>query len=1050
MDRRSFIRAAGGLALAGVATQIPASGAEDQLAAVRTRPRVLIFEEPSFPQGEIPLPEKTRLIEALGGFDCIFAGLDDFQSRLAARDIDVVLTPYGSHFSKEAYGAFSAYLIAGGNWVNLGGIPLSLPVVRDGSAWRTETSTTAYHKKLGITQAFPVDGATIAAYRSSGLTEEPRLSAEEVFELYVRFTGTKDLPSEDGSAGPRDAVLRPAVSALGNRQELIAAPVVVIDRLQGPFAGGRWVLANFRGTIDVSAVRSFLTCAADGASELSARMSFACYLPGETPTVSVRFHRPGKAAQERAAGECQVEVYDNRRKLRELSFPLAGIGATVSADSGMDLAHLAPGFYEVRVSLPVLPATSNKPARLRYTTGFWIYDRSLLEQGTPFTAGEQYLVRDGVPYPVTGTTYMGSDVHRKFLLEPNPYVWDADFAAMRESGVNMVRTGIWTGWKNLMLDVGAPNEAAFRAMDAFVLTAKRHQIPLVMTFFAFLPESWGGLNPYLDPRSVAAQKEFVTLFARRYRMVPDLIWDLINEPSFCSPDHLWQCRPNYDAFEVAAWNSWLRERYPAATEAAERSRLQELYRAAADEPISLPALEEFDDANIFNDRRPIKVADYRLFAQEMFRRWVSEMAAVIRANGQKAQLVTVGQDEGGTYERPGNQFFCNEVDFTCLHNWWLNDHLLWDNVVTKAPGKLNLVEETGVMMYETIEGKAWRTEPEVANLLDRKMAIALGAGAAGFIEWVWNTNPFMALDNEAAIGFHRADGTPKPELASFRRYASFMAAHRKQLSHRAEADVLMVIPHSQMFSVRNYATEATQRSVRAMQYHCRVPMRAVSEYALNADHPGAKLVIVPSPRTLTGAAWTALAAMAERGSCVVLTGTFDRDDHFLLADRMQPLGVKAVSAPVMSEESLRIDGTSFRLNYRDDKMQRIEKAVVAGQDGPSVMTIERGKGKILWSPLPVELSEPVEPNVALYTYALKLAGIVPEFTMDEPDPSVLVSPTVFGDNVLLTLVSEGDRETVVSLLHSISGRRLSVALHPQKGTMLLLDRTKGTTLAALE
>ena len=76
------------------------------------------------------------------------------------------------------------------------------------------------------------------------------------------------------------------------------------------------------------------------------------------------------------------------------------------------------------------------------------------------------------------------------------------------------------------------------------------------------------------------------------------------------------------------------------------------------------------------------------------------------------------------------------MDFTCLHNWWLNDHLVWDNVVTKAPGRLNLVEETGVMMYETIEGKAWRTEPEVASLLDRKMAVALGAGGAGFIEWV--------------------------------------------------------------------------------------------------------------------------------------------------------------------------------------------------------------------------------------------------------------------------------------------------------------------------
>ena len=119
MDRRGFIRAAGSLALAGVVTQLPASGSEGQGDAERPRPRVFIFEESLFPSGEIPLPERTRLVQELSGFDCQFAGLDALQERLAARDVDVLLTPYGSHFPKEAYGAFSAYLLAGGNWVNL-------------------------------------------------------------------------------------------------------------------------------------------------------------------------------------------------------------------------------------------------------------------------------------------------------------------------------------------------------------------------------------------------------------------------------------------------------------------------------------------------------------------------------------------------------------------------------------------------------------------------------------------------------------------------------------------------------------------------------------------------------------------------------------------------------------------------------------------------------------------------------------------------------------------------------------------------------------------
>jgi hypothetical protein len=1049
MDRRRFIRAAGTLALAGVATQIAPAAAGEPHDDPQRKPRVLILEEPAFPRGEAAVPDRAALEGVFSGFDVAFLGAAEFSARLAAGGADVAVTPYGSYFPKEAASALREYLAKGGNWVNLGGVPLSRPVVREAQGWRAEASTTAYHKNLGITQAFPVDAALIASYRSPGFRQELALTASEIFELYVRFTDAKDFPAEDGSAGPRDAVLRPMVVGLDGSGEALAAPVIAIDRLMGPYAGGRWLLANFRGTISAPALREMIAHAAEGAGELTARMSLACYHDGEIPSLTVRLLRPSGEVRKRIAGPCQVELVDGRRRaVSTMRVALAGSGATASAETPLTTGRLAPGLYEVTVTVPVASLFTGRNIPFRYTTGFWVYDRALMEGGAAFTAGDQYLLRDGAPYPVTGTTYMGSDVHRKFLFEPNPSVWDRDFAAMKQSGVNMVRTGIWTGWKNLMLDVGAPNESAFRALDAFVLTARRHDIPLVVTLFAFLPEAWGGVNPYLDPRSVAAQKEFVTLFTRRYGMVRDIIWDLINEPSFCSPAHLWECRPNYDAFESAEWNAWLRRRYPAPAGGQDSaSRLQELYRAAADEPVGLPTLEDFSDANIFSGRRPIKVIDYRLFAQEMFARWARELAATIRANGNAAQLITVGQDEGGTYERPANQFFAGAVDFTCVHNWWLNDALLWDNIVTKAPGKVNLVEETGVMFYETMEGKAWRTETEVANLLERKMALSLGAGGAGFIEWVWNTNCYMASDNEAAIGFHRADGTAKPELAPMRRYAAFMAAHRAKLTGRVAEEVLLVVPHSQMFSVRNFATEATQRCVRAMHYDCQVPMRAVSEYGLDAAGAPAKLVVVPSPRTLSDGAWTALLSMADGGATLLVTGSIDRDDHWLPADRLGALQVRAGSKPVAPEETLRIGDREFRLSYRGDKGQRLEKGVLAGGEIPSVASIPRGRGVILWSPLPVELAEQTEPTAALYDEALKRAGVVPVLRTQERDPALLVFSTVFHDTILVTLLSESDRDRSAKLVHAASGSVVPVTVPAGRALLMFVHRTTGSVLA---
>ena len=159
--------------------------------------------------------------------------------------------------------------------------------------------------------------------------------------------------------------------------------------------------------------------------------------------------------------------------------------------------------------------------------------------------------------------------------------------------------------------------------------------------------------------------------------------------------------------------------------------------------MTCPSLEDFEGVNIFDDRRPLKTLDYRLFAQDMFVRWVRAMTAAIRESGNKKQLITVGQDEAGNADSPSPHFFAEAVDFTCMHNWWANDDLVWDSVMAKSPAKASLIEETGVMFYEKMDGSAWRTEQEARNLLERKLAISFAAEGSGFVEWVWNANCYM-------------------------------------------------------------------------------------------------------------------------------------------------------------------------------------------------------------------------------------------------------------------------------------------------------------------
>jgi hypothetical protein len=90
--------------------------------------------------------------------------------------------------------------------------------------------------------------------------------------------------------------------------------------------------------------------------------------------------------------------------------------------------------------------------------------------------------------------------------------------------------------------------------------------------------------------------------------------------------------------------------------------LQALWRTNADDSLELPKLQDFESVNLIDDRVPLKTLDYRLFAQDMFIRWVRQMTPAIRANGNTKQLITVGQDEGGLGDSPNMQFFDKEID----------------------------------------------------------------------------------------------------------------------------------------------------------------------------------------------------------------------------------------------------------------------------------------------------------------------------------------------------------------------------------------------------
>jgi len=80
------------------------------------------------------------------------------------------------------------------------------------------------------------------------------------------------------------------------------------------------------------------------------------------------------------------------------------------------------------------------------------------------------------------------------------------------------------GWDKFFDETGQPYERTLRTIEAFLMTARKHNLPVQFNFFAFLPDVLAGTNPYLDPEAVRKQQTLISTVAARFHEVPWLIW----------------------------------------------------------------------------------------------------------------------------------------------------------------------------------------------------------------------------------------------------------------------------------------------------------------------------------------------------------------------------------------------------------------------------------------------------------------------------------------------------------------------------------------------
>jgi len=994
---------------------------------------IAVWSEPGLPSADSATATPAQLAQIFAGArlvptDQLAAALADPQTRL-------LVLPQASVIPETQWTAMSDFLHRGGNLLVLGGRPFTRAAYRDDTSWHLRDYSTRFTRPLLIDQYQTTPGSSGATFtRNPDIPlDVPQFSWKQAFSPIIRLS-TRDLYNRGGSAGSLDANLDTLVWGVSNGRRM-SAPLLQVDHFSSGFDGGRWIFlaadlpSDFYASPDsTKLLRTLADRALLGALQFSVRPVLPLYLPGESIELETSFHSATKFA---GPLTIQVSTYPADSAQKPTGIPVATITLPVTTTTVLPASP--------QKGLQIIEARLMDGSTLRaiYHSAFWIRDDTFLRSGPKLAVNGDYFTTDGKPLAVVGTTYMSSEVQRLFFDHPNVYTWDADLSLIHNAGLNMIRTGWWTGWDKLCDEEGKPYERTLRTLEAYLLTARRYNLPVQFNFFAFLPDTLGGVNPYLDPEAVRRQQNLVAAVAARFHDVPYLAWDLINEPSFSK--QLWKMRPNYDPIELAAWNAWLGKKYP------DRATLADAWNVPASTVtgiVSLPTEDEFAPRGMYVGLNSLRVNDYILFAQEAFANWVRGLREAIRSAGSNAPI-TVGQDEGGYLDRLNPSFFADYVDFTTNHSWWQNDQLLWDSLAAKQPGKTMLIQETGLQRELTLDEIARRTPEEEAILFERKFALSFVEGS-GAIQWLWNSNSYMTESNETPIGALHVDGTEKPEATVLRDMARFASAASPYLVNPKLAPIAVITSQAAQYSVQaDLQIAAQQNAVRTLAYLLHQPCYLIAENQIE-KLGSPKFVILPSAQALHESTWQALLAYVRNGGNLLVTGPVSRDEHWHLVPRYPFIGVEAATEPLTFHYAVSADG-AVSFSFAQDRQQLLE--YLAFPNGALSKQVSLDRGKITLIAYPIELAQEPSAVAVEYQKFLQPVGFPSAFSVSELPAGILVYPIDLQNAVLYIFESESDRDADVNLKDTATGTPLKFRLPSQRAALALIDKSSKQIVA---
>lgn len=988
--------------------------------------QVIVFYENNFPSIDNGKINRAALEQALAPLKPRFMGLDELMKQGISDYASLLVLPYGSAFPVQAWESIRRYLDKG-NLLVIGGNPLTIPVEYKKGKFIIHRKQNTYSQSIGIFHYYslPKENNLVLQWDENSPTfRTNEIITKKIFVNAGYWTRCRGL-----------------AYFINNQGDRVSAPVIADDIVNLSSPARRRVYLSFEADTKyweskngIQLIRESAVYAQQGGVRLWLDIQQLTIEPGGTITGSIDVVRKGKWAK------LTLELIKDSKIL---SSRTTICGNYLYEEIGLSIPLHESGLYQLRASLSIGDTIFEQ-----YSSGVVVRDTGLLCSGQCLSAGKDYFRLDNKPYLMVGTNYFSTDPYTSAFfcggsVGGNAWLWDKDFAEMKRLGFTAVRTGIWLNRFRYLDQVSfKPDERLLRAIEAYLHMAARYGIQVIFTFFAFEPQSemqqgpgqegdrlGPGSNPYIDPVSIEYQKAYVTAIASRFRNVPFLSFDLINEPSFNNPKRLWKGNsPNNDPIELAAWQQWLRKKYVVLDSLANAWRVPVSELISFDK-VPVPSFSDFQLARS-NNARTLRAIDFNLFAQDAFSQWVQIMIQAIRSTGAN-QVIAVGQDEGGVADRVLNQFWAQtDVSYTSNHTWWRDDALLWGSVAAKTISKPNLIGETGIQPVWSMDGN-WRwDEMKGLPLLERKYVLGFANANAGVLHWDWTKSD--------SYGLLRSDGSQRKWMDVLRGIASFANKAQSYTTEALQQDIALVLPQSLQLSVfLNLGLEAQQKSVRALYNYARASAFAIGEYQLK-NMPRTTLIIVPAPWILSQQAWQTLMKHVKDGANLLISGRVDADEHWIpITDRLNEWNCNYSYEALTTRETILSWGEKkARLTYSGDKTTYLERGKI--KYGETLSEVSLGKGRIFYSPLPLEFADQLDVIGEIYRYAIEKAGVKSIYETTCQDPGILICPTQLPNATLYVLTSESNSSDTIEFKDIRSGASFKVNLLPGRAALMLV------------